>query len=236
MIDWLDDYQRPTFPDTSRAMHEPNGLLAGGGIVSPLWLDTAYRQGIFPWSDPEEERMWWTPSPRAVITPASFRIPRTVRKDLNSTKAHITANIAFRRVMQACAEPRGFSDSKDVGTWISQDMIDAYESLHRAGRAISVEHWNANGELTGGFYGLMIGRVIFGESMFSREPNASKRAFATAAPKLFELGIELIDCQMKTEHLARFGLIELDRDDFEKQLTLNTTKPTIRALPVVLKS
>ncbi|MBQ0728782.1 MAG: leucyl/phenylalanyl-tRNA--protein transferase, partial [Thalassolituus oleivorans] len=132
MIDWLDDYQRPTFPDTSRAMHEPNGLLAGGGIVSPLWLDTAYRQGIFPWNDPEEERMWWTPSPRAVITPASFRIPRTVRKDLNSTKAHITANIAFRRVMQACAEPRGFSDSKDVGTLISQDMIDAYESLHRA--------------------------------------------------------------------------------------------------------
>lgn len=236
MIDWLDEYQRPAFPCTSRAMHEPNGLLAGGGSVSPLWLDTAYRQGIFPWNNPDEERMWWTPSPRAVITPTSFRIPRTVRKDLNSTKARITANVAFRQVMEACAAPRGFSNKKETGTWIGCEMIDAYESLHIAGRAISVEHWNDGGELTGGFYGLIIGRVVFGESMFSHEPNASKRAFATAAPKLFELGIELIDCQMKTEHLARFGLIELDRDAFEHCLSVNVGKPTIHALPVVLKS
>lgn len=213
MIDWLEQGYFPEFPSTQLAQNEPNGLLAAGGYTTPLWLDQAYRQGIFPWNDPSSERYWWSPAPRAVILAEHFRISRTVKKLLK--KEHIiTANLAFEAVMRACAQPRnGFS-----ATWISEEMIQHYTQLHHAGRALSVEYWSATGELIGGFYGVLIGQVFYGESMFSQQDNASKLAFATAAPKLFELGIQLIDCQMNTAHLAQFGLIELSRNDFEQRL------------------
>lgn len=229
MIVWLDDNAFPQFPPTSQALTDPNGLLAAGGGISPLWLETAYRHGIFPWHNPDEPRLWWSPAPRAIITPDSFRIPRTVRKLLN--KPHrITSNQAFRQVMEACAGPRDGAS----GTWINKEMIDSYTALHSTGRAISVEYWNAAGELSGGFYGVLIGRAFFGESMFSKVDNASKIAFAKAAPYLFRYGVELIDCQMRTDHLAQFGLIELDRPEFETLLNKATNAAAILPLPVNL--
>ncbi|MCT7359700.1 leucyl/phenylalanyl-tRNA--protein transferase [Thalassolituus pacificus] len=227
MIDWLDEVLPPVFPATSKALTEPNGLLAAGGQVSPLWADSAYRKGIFPWNDPSEARLWWSPAPRAVITPESFHLPRTVRKLLRRETLNISTNMAFDAVIQACAQPRDY----ESGTWISDEIIDCYSRLQRAGRAFSVECWSSDGDLCGGFYGLTIGSAVFGESMFSRRSNASKLAFATAAPVLFNAGVRLIDCQMKTDHLGQFGLIELDRTAFESALrdatghTLQLTLP-----------
>lgn len=229
MIDWLDEVSFPQFPPTAKALSEPNGLLAAGGLVSPLWLDQAYRRGIFPWHDPDEVRLWWSPAPRAVITPAGFRIPRSVQKAIRRQKFTITCNLAFERVMRACAAPRADA----AGTWISTDMISSYTRLHQAGRAISVEYWD-NSRLAGGFYGLLIGHMYFGESMFSAVNNASKIAFACAAPVLFSAGVEMIDCQMKTEHLARFGLQELPREAFEQQLHKAVNAESQICLPGVI--
>lgn len=221
---WLDQFSMPDFPPTSQA-RDPFGLLAIGGPVKPLWLDQAYRRGIFPWNGPNDPRCWHTPNPRAVITANSFHIPKSVKKLLK--KPHrVTCNLAFTQVMQNCAAPR----DKSRSTWISQEMIQSYSRLHAAGRAFSGEHWNANGELIGGFYGLMIGRAFFGESMFSHESNASKIAFATIAPLLFEQGIELIDCQMKTPHLAQFGIEMLEREKFESILKQAVSQPSLSPL------
>lgn len=229
MIDWLDEVSFPHFPATDKALDEPAGLLAAGGQISPLWLDQAYRHGIFPWNDPDEVRLWWSPAPRAVITPDSFRIPRSVQKAIRRQKFTITSNLAFRRVMTACAAPRDDA----AGTWISRDMIDSYSRLHQAGRAISVECWQ-DGGLCGGFYGLVIGSAYFGESMFSAVSDASKVAFACAAPVMFRAGIRLIDCQMKTDHLARFGLLELNRESFERQLQAAVSDPRDIRLPGIM--
>lgn len=219
MIDWLDETQAPCFPSTQNALAEPNGLLAAGGNITPLWLDQAYYHGVFPWHDPDDVRLWWSPAPRAVITPDSFRLPRTVRKLLKRHRHEysITMNLAFRQVITACSAPRDY-DGEDGGSWIGEDMIEAYCQLQRSGRAVSFELWNAQGELSGGFYGVVIGRVLFGESMFSRQANASKLLFAQVAGQLFECGIELIDCQMQTTHLAQFGAQEISREEFEQRL------------------
>lgn len=231
MIERVNDIRFPVFPPTSSAMQEPEhyqGLLASGGDVTPAWLDTAYSQGIFPWNAPGQERLWWSPVPRAVITPESFRIPRTVRKQLK--KPHcITANMAFRQVMQACSGKRKERSS----TWISDEMIDGYTRMHQAGRALSGEYWGEDGLLCGGFYGILIGRMFFGESMFSKVSNASKLTFATIAPVLFEYGIEAIDCQMKTDHLAQFGLLELERPEFEARLNKAVNGRPIQPIPSV---
>ena len=230
MIDWLDDTAFPAFPPTHTALSNPNGLLVAGGRVSPLWLDQAYRNGIFPWNDPDDVRLWWSPVPRAVITPDSFRIPRTVRKLLRNPWT-LTINMAFEQVMSACAAPRTASN----GTWISTDMIAAYTRLRQAGRALSAEVWDEQGTLCGGFYGLMIGRAFFGESMFSVRSGASQYAFATVAPLLFQQGVELIDCQMKTAHLARFGISELNRSNFEGRLSKAVHAPPIPPLRGILR-
>ncbi len=228
MIQWLDDTAFPNFPIPSDEFygHCPIAL---GGRVSPLWLDQAYRLGLFPWNSPKEMRQWWSPTPRAVITPASYHLPKTVAKLLR--KPHqVTSNLAFTRVMQACAAPR----DGQAGTWISQEMIQSYSRLHQAGRALSVELWNAQGDLVGGFYGLLIGHAFFGESMFSKESNAPKIAFATAVPYLWQAGIEMIDCQMETPHLAQFGLLTLNRADFHTLLKKATAHPAILPLPSLL--
>ena len=233
MLEWLDAGGRPDFPPTTDALQEPNGLLAAGGQTSPYWLESAYRRGIFPWNDPQEVRLWWSPAPRAIITPESFRLPRTVRKLLKRSRWRITANQAFEQVQAACAEPR----EDDGGTWIDEELLHNYPRLFRAGRAICVEVWDDDSEagLIGGFYGVLVGSALFGESMFSRVSNASKLAFASAAPLLFELGIELIDCQMHTEHLAQFGCYDADRRDFESRLRHATEQPPMAPLPVVIR-
>lgn len=227
MIDWLDDLSFPRFPDTANALTEPNGLLAAGGMVSPLWIDQAYRHGVFPWNDPDEVRLWWSPAPRAVIRPSDFHIPRSVAKACRRGEFRVTSNLAFEQVMSACAAPRSYAD----GTWISDDMVDTYTRLHHAGRAVSVECWREDGTLCGGFYGLTIGSAFFGESMFSRVNDASKVAFAVAAPALFASGVQMIDCQMRTDHLARFGLVELERQPFEQLLRQALSLPLQLSLP-----
>ncbi|WP_430462544.1 leucyl/phenylalanyl-tRNA--protein transferase [Thalassolituus sp. LLYu03] len=231
MIDWLDETSLPRFPSTGKALSDPNGLLAAGGVVSPLWIDAAYRSGIFPWNDPDEVRLWWSPAPRAVIRPQDFRIPRSVKKAMNRSNFTVTTNLAFESVMHACAQPRDY----EAGTWISDDIVETYTRLNACGRAVSVECWDGSGMLCGGFYGLTIGAAFFGESMFSRVSDASKIAFATAAPYLFDSGIEMIDCQMKTDHLGRFGLVELDRGEFEALLAKNAAKTSQLNLPGVLR-
>lgn len=232
MIEWLDENDNPEFPDTRRALRDPNGLLAAGGGMSPLWLHAAYRAGIFPWHSDDDPRLWWSPAPRAVILPDTFRIPRTIRKELSRTSFGFTANLAFRDVMQACATTH---EEQDGGTWIQNPMLDAYTRMHSAGYALSVECWSEHGTLCGGLYGLRIGRAFYGESMFSRRSNSAKLAFALAAPLLFERGVEIIDCQMHTEHLARFGLIELARASFEQHLHTAIRAPLTPPLPTVLK-
>ena len=228
MIDWLDEASFPQFPPTGRALKDPNGLLAAGGRTTPLWLDQAYRHGIFPWNDPEEVRMWWSPAPRAIITAESFRLPRSVRKAMRRQQYRVTTNLAFRQVMAACAGPR----DHESGTWISDDMIEGYTRLHKSGRALSVEYWHKD-RLCGGFYGLLIGQALFGESMFSHIDNASKIAFGHAAPALFRSGVKLIDCQMKTSHLAQFGIFEADREDFNFRVS-EAVKGQQTVLPGVL--
>lgn len=230
MLEWLDPHSRPEFPPTAQALHDPNGLLAVGGSTSPRWLECAYRQGIFPWNDPQEMRLWWSPAPRAIITPETFRIPRTVSKLLRRSNWLITANQAFEQVQAACAEPR----DDQAGTWIDDELLHNYPRLHRCGRALSIEAWSLEGDLIGGFYGVLLGAALFGESMFSRQSNASKLAFASAAPMLFELGISVIDCQMHTQHLAQFGCQEVKRADFERLLSHAIAKPPLPPLPVVI--
>ena len=214
MIEWMDPDLKPQFPPTELALQEPNGLLAAGGRLSPAWLLTAYQQGIFPWFDPDEVCLWWTPAPRTIITPDSLRLSRTNSKLLRKMQGTITHNLAFESVIHACAAPR----EQQAGTWISEEMIEAYVRMHHAGYAHSIEHWSDDGKLIGGYYGLLIGSVFFGESMFSRESNASKIAFAISAPIWFEHGLKMIDCQMNTDHLSQFGSQDVSRSDFEELL------------------
>ena len=235
MIDWLDEFQPPAFPSTARALKEPNGLLAAGGLLSPAWLDAAYRKGIFPWNDPEEERLWWTPSPRAIITPQSFRVPKRLAREARNSDFRVTANVSFSNVIQGCAIPREDNSGAVAGTWIDDEILTVYPELNNAGRALSIECWSSDGKLVGGFYGLMIGRALFGESMFSSVSGASKAAFAFAAPILFELGIELIDCQMRTDHLARFGILEVERHEFEALLASAINAPPVPSIPGVIR-
>ncbi|WP_221795486.1 leucyl/phenylalanyl-tRNA--protein transferase [Oceanobacter mangrovi] len=230
MIDWLDERSSPHFPATSRALNEPDGLLAVGGGLTPVWLHTSYRQGIFPWPS-DGLRLWWTPAPRAVILAESFRIPRTIRKELRKTPYRFTANQAFKRVISSCAKTHDMAG----GTWIEAEMLEQYNRMAKAGFALSVECWSPSGELIGGFYGIRIGSAYFGESMFSLAAGASKQAFAIAASQMFANGIQIIDCQMKTDHLDRFGLIELNRQDFEQHLHRATRTPLARPpLPAIL--
>lgn len=223
MIPWLNPNNPPSFPDTQTTMCEPdyNGLLAAGGCLNSQWLEHAYSKGIFPWFSESDEILWWSPAPRMCILPETFRIPRTVRKLLNKSDHQVFINQDFLSVIKACAQPRG----EHNGVWIHQSMIDAYQELHLNGLAISCELMD-NNELVGGLYGVLIGHVFFGESMFSNQSNASKLAFAPFAQYLFSQGVKMIDCQMHTKHLAQFGGIMLEREEFESHLK-HTHAPSI---------
>jgi leucyl/phenylalanyl-tRNA--protein transferase len=211
MIPWLDPKQPPSFPETSSALNEPNGLLAAGGALNVEWLLEAYSHGIFPWFSDDEPILWWTPAPRTILLPKNFHISKSLRKLIRQQTYRITQNHAFPSVIRHCAKTR----EDQAGTWIVDPMVDAYIAMHQAGNAHSIECWNANDELVGGLYGISLGKVFFGESMFSRVNNASKLC-------LHQLTLSgsytLIDCQMATSHLMSLGAIEVDRAQFEAML------------------
>jgi len=211
MIPWLE--RGDPFPPVERALEEPNGLLAAGADLSEPRLLDAYARGIFPWYSEGQPVLWWSPDPRMVLLPAELRIPRSLRKRLARRDYEVRADTAFEEVIRACAAPRRDQD----GTWITGDMVEAYLRLHRSGRAHSVETW-IGGELAGGLYGVELGRLFSGESMFARAPDASKIALAHLARQLARRGCGMIDCQMKTTLLARFGAREIPRREFVRRL------------------
>lgn len=201
------------FPPTHRALACPNGLLAAGGALDAPTLLAAYRRGIFPWYEAPQPVLWWTPDPRAVLFPEELHISRSLRRTLRRQRFKLSTDRAFGEVMRACAEPRAAADS----TWIDAAMCRAYGELHRLGWAHSVEVWEQNA-LVGGLYGVSMGGVFFGESMFSRASDASKVALVALVRILQERDAELIDCQVETAHMNRLGARQIPRVDFEKRL------------------
>ncbi len=204
---------RTPFPDVETAEREPDGLLAIGGDLSVTRLVNAYRRGIFPWFGVGDPILWWSPDPRTVLYPDRPRISRSLRKTLRKGRFGATMDRDFDAVITACARPR----AADGGTWLIPEMIAAYRRLHRRGFAHSVEIWR-DGTLAGGLYGVAIGRVFFGESMFARISDASKVALIHLCTRLSEQGFRLIDCQVSTEHLLRMGAEQIPRADFIRML------------------
>ncbi|WP_147821612.1 leucyl/phenylalanyl-tRNA--protein transferase [Salidesulfovibrio onnuriiensis] len=201
-------FEEPVFPDPEDA--EPDGLLAVGGDLSVTRLLTAYANGIFPWYSPDSPILWWSTDPRLVLFPEDLHVPGSLRRVLNQRRFDFTMDKDFRGVINGCARtPRPGQD----GTWIVDEMVEAYSLLHDMGFAHSVEAW-LDGKLVGGVYGVSLGRVFFGESMFYAVPDASKAAFVMLVRQLCRWGFRLIDCQQTTEHLLRFGAVELQRPDF----------------------
>lgn len=197
------------FPDVNLALREPDGLLALGGDLHPGRLLAAYRQGIFPWYDEGQPILWWSPDPRAVLFPSRLKISRSLAKTLRQGRYRVTMDQDFRAVMAACAAPRKGA----AGTWITPAMLEAYSELHTRGYAHSVEAWD-NGRLAGGLYGVALGKVFFGESMFSRSADASKVALVHLARHLESWGYALIDCQVYNDHLASLGAELIPRSEF----------------------
>ncbi|MEW5966452.1 MAG: leucyl/phenylalanyl-tRNA--protein transferase [Pseudomonadota bacterium] len=198
-----------SFPPVETALADPNGLLAiGGDLTLPRLLD-AYRHGIFPWFNPGEPILWWSPDPRMVLVPGAIRVPRSLARRERNAGFELRVDSAFAEVMRACAEPR----EGGGGTWISPAMVVAYTRLFQAGYAHSVESWR-EGKLVGGLYGVAIGRMFYGESMFSRAPDASKVALVRLARQLQAWEFGLIDCQMETAHLASLGARTMPRAAF----------------------
>lgn len=211
MIPWLDS--DTPFPPVSRALVEPNGLLAAGGDLSYARLLAAYRNGIFPWYSAGQPILWWSPDPRMVLEPGEFKMSRSLRKRLRRRDYEVRADTCFSQVIAACAAPR----AGQSGTWITAEMARAYEVLHRRGHAHSVEVW-IDGALAGGLYGVALGRMFYGESMFARVTDASKIALAHLARQLARRQFGLIDCQMHTEHLATLGAKSVPRARFMDKL------------------
>jgi leucyl/phenylalanyl-tRNA--protein transferase len=198
------------FPPVSAALADPPGLLAVGGDLSVPRLLAAYRRGIFPWFSRGDPILWWSPDPRFVLDPAHIHVGRSLRRTLARGTFRIRFDTAFAAVVDACARaPR----PGQRGTWITPAMRSAYGDLHRAGHAHSVEAWQGD-TLAGGLYGVAIGRMFFGESMFARADDASKAAFVVLCERLAGWGFPLVDCQMPTDHLARFGARPMARADF----------------------
>jgi leucyl/phenylalanyl-tRNA---protein transferase len=201
------------FPPPSEALTEPNGLLAAGGDLKPERLLAAYAQGIFPWYEAGQPILWWSPDPRAVLWPRDLRVSRSLRRSVMKRGFEFRVNTAFERVVAACAEPRSYGG----GTWITSEMAAAYARLHELRWAHSFETWQ-NGVLAGGLYGVAIGRVFFGESMFTRVTDASKVALVHAVEFLRARRFELIDCQVPSAHTASLGASEIPRAEFLERL------------------
>lgn len=207
MIPWLQ--KNSPFPPVTSALQSPNGLLAAGADLSPQRLLDAYSRGIFPWYSEGQEIMWWSPNPRMVLVPQAFKISRSLVKTLRNKTYEVRFDTSFRAVMLACSAPR----DGQGGTWISPDMVNAYCALHELGYAHSVETWVGD-KLVGGLYGVAIGKMFYGESMFARQTDASKIALAHLVQYLTQENFGLIDCQMSTAHLASLGANELPRSKF----------------------
>ncbi|AKN26999.1 leucyl/phenylalanyl-tRNA--protein transferase [Stutzerimonas stutzeri] len=220
MLTWLkrDDL---SFPPLETALREPNGLLAAGGDLRPERLLAAYRHGCFPWYQEGQPLLWWSPDPRTVLFPDELHVSRSLRKRMRNGDYRVTFDKAFAEVIQGCAGPRSYAD----GTWITTPMQDAYVRLHEMGVAHSVEVWQ-QGQLVGGLYGIAMGELFFGESMFSRATDASKVGFVTLVERLREWGFALIDCQMPTRHLESFGARSIPRAAFAEALAKHLDRPS----------
>ncbi|MEQ1668123.1 MAG: leucyl/phenylalanyl-tRNA--protein transferase, partial [Sulfuriferula sp.] len=204
------------FPPVVRALQEPNGLLAAGGELRPDWLIAAYQCGIFPWFNEGQPILWWSPDPRMVLFPQELHVPKSLARVMRKGGYEIRVDTAFEAVMNACSLPRHGQD----GSWISAEMVAAYTQLHQLGYAHSIENWQ-HGELVGGLYGVALGQVFYGESMFAKVDDASKIAFVHLVQQLQAWDFKVIDCQMNTAHLARFGAREIARADFMQILQHN---------------
>jgi len=221
-IRWLGTHD--PFPPVEEALIEPNGLLAAGGDLSPERLLDAYARGIFPWFNEEDPVLWWSPDPRMVLFPRELHISRSLRRAIRSGQFSVTLDRAFDAVVDGCAGPRVNQD----GTWITGDMMLAYSRLAQLGFAHSIESWEGP-ELVGGLYGVALGGVFYGESMFSRRSNASKVALAYLTRQLERWNFAVIDCQMATEHLASFGAREIPRADFLRSVQVAVGQPAVPA-------
>jgi len=217
MIPWLE--RDAPFPPVTQALRRPNGLLAAGADLSPERLIAAYAQGIFPWFSGDEPVLWWSPDPRMALIPARIKISRSLKKTLRRGDYEVRLDTAFAEVMRQCAALRAGQD----GTWITSAMQQAYQRLHELGYAHSVEVW-MDGALTGGLYGVAIGRAFYGESMFSRASDASKIALAHLCRYLEHQGFAVIDCQMETPHLASLGARPVPRHEFVAGLKIWTAE------------
>ena len=220
-IYWLDDdlvFPHPNYADS-------DGVLAAGGDLSPQRLLLAYQNGIFPWYNEGEPIIWWSPDPRFVLYPENLKVSKSMRKVLRNEEFQITYDQQFEQIIDHCG--KSVRKGQEGGTWITDDMKDAYLHLHKEGFAHSVEVWQ-NDELVGGLYGVALGRCFSGESMFAKVSNASKAGFITLVKKLETLGFDLIDCQTHSNHLESLGGEYMSRDDFMKYLHQNAEKPTFR--------
>jgi leucyl/phenylalanyl-tRNA--protein transferase len=213
---WLEPDSDPAqFPDPGYALQEPDGLLAVGGDLSPARLLNAYRQGIFPWYSDGQPILWWSPNPRAVLFPDRLKISHSLKKTLRRQRFRVTLDSAFTEVIAACSTPR----PEQEGTWITDEMQQAYGQLHRIGFAHSVEVWEDKA-LVGGLYGVSLGKVFFGESMFTQRSDASKVGFAHLVEQLKAWGFGLIDCQVHTSHLSSLGAEDIPRTEFLELLDI----------------
>jgi len=217
----LDDIHKAIFPDVELALTEPDGLLAVGGDLSVERLISAYQQGIFPWYSEGQPILWWSPDPRMVMEPKDIKVSRSLSKTMRKQLFNVTYDKSFKDVITACSESRLEKGKVQNETWILDEMIEAYVQLHEQGYAHSVECWQ-NGKLVGGLYGIAIGKVFFGESMFSRVSDASKVAFVSLANQLDKWGFSLIDCQVYTSHLESLGASMISRQQFISLLNENT--------------
>ena len=211
MIPWIASPH--DFPPVETARLEPNGLLCAGADLAPATIIAAYSRGIFPWFSDDQPILWWSPNPRMVLLPGEFKISKSLAKTVARDVFETRFDSAFGDVIAACSAPR----SKDGGTWIVPEMQAAYAQLHKLGVAHSIESWR-DGKLVGGLYGLALGRMFFGESMFANETDASKVALVALIDKLKRDGFELVDCQQETRHLASFGARPVPRGDFVQRL------------------
>ncbi|HJW06618.1 MAG TPA: leucyl/phenylalanyl-tRNA--protein transferase [Rhodanobacter sp.] len=216
----LDSEAWDRFPDPRQALTEPNGLLAFGGDLSPRRLLAAYSLGIFPWFGEHEPILWWSPDPRCVFHTETLRINRSLRRQLRGKTWRLSADHAFEQVVRACAAPR----AREAGTWLVPAMIDAYVQLHRLGHAHSVEVWDGE-RLVGGIYGVAVGRLFCGESMFSAESGGSKLALVALARLLHEMGFPLLDTQVANPHTLGLGAVEMPRAEFLRQVAQLTRTP-----------
>ena len=211
---WLSERDSPdAFPPVERALREPDGLLAAGGDLSPARLLAAYRRGIFPWFSSGQPILWWSPDPRAVLLPAQLRVSRSLAKSIRNKGFETRIDSAFAEVISAC----GSGELRPGGTWLSPQMRSAYLRLHSMSYAHSIETWR-EGELVGGLYGVALGQVFFGESMFSTERDASKVALARLCTELETRDFRLIDCQIATPHLLSLGAQLIPRTEFSELL------------------